>query len=172
MSRKIWQVTDDWDDLFLHRNAYRSGEEEILLTEFADLVAETFTLIRKANSEYIIPLVAPSNALAIVNYLDLVAKVSRYAGSDYADDASKDSMFTATCMIAQKLANRATVTFSSYQTKAGIVLFETEEDKADDGLYFSRYEHPRTEEEFDAPPVEYHVYTGDFTDLLTFLADK
>ena len=165
MTDKIECVLYAWVEQIDSRNAYKFGETAIDLNAFADLVKETFEIIKEAKLQYIYRSAYPEDAHAVFTYLQLFSKVAQYSTYDYDGDESEDRTFTATCLVAQKLVDYAVYSDGAMNNGGRLEFFDTEETLAGK-LVIIRADYPYFTDEISDDIYIYNVYTGDFSEVL------
>mgnify|MGYP003485854664 CR=1 FL=1 len=53
MGNNMFDLISRWDKMVSMKNLYIANEEKIILTDFRDLVKQTFDVVKKAKNEYI-----------------------------------------------------------------------------------------------------------------------
>lgn len=165
MNERIEHVYDAWVTQIESRNGYKFGETVIDLNAFADLVKETFEIIKEAKLQYIYRSTFPDDTHAVFNYLQLFSKIAQYSTYDYDGDESEDHAFTATCLVAQKLVDYAVYSDGAMNNGGKLEYFDTEETLAGE-LVILRADYPYFTEEINDDLYVYNVYTGDFSEVL------
>ena len=165
MSDKIERVYDAWVEQIDSRNAYRFGETAIDRNAFADLVRDTFEIIKEAKLQYIYRSAYPSDPHDTFDYLQMLSKIAQYSAYDYDGDESDNCAFTATCLVAQRLVDYAVYSDGAMNNDGKLELFDSKETLAGK-LVIARADYPYfTEDLYDGVFV-YNVYKGDFTEVL------
>ena len=158
MNNKISEIVSIQEDKVEHRNPYTFGDEDISLPEFSELFKDTFEIIKKLKNDFIYKGAFLEDALTTLNYLDLIATLSKYMTYDCMDDESEGKAFTAACLVAQKLVEYAT--FGSFECR--------DSDDIQQGiLTFHREDYPFFyADDFSYESYEYRIYGGDFDEVL------
>lgn len=174
MCDKIYELTKIWQEKVEMRNPYSFGEEDISFEEFAELFKDTFEIIRKAKNDYIYKRTLPKDVYLSLDYLKLLAVLSKYMTYDCTDDESDDKAFTVTCLIAQKLVEYATCGIGLRTTENGDMEY-FDADKEPEGIFmFYRAMYPFYNEEdweHEDEVYEYNIYEANF-DEITELAKQ
>ena len=165
MTDKIECVHDAWVEQIDSRNAYKFGETAIDLDAFADLVKETFEIIKEAKLQYIYRSTYPDDTHTVFNYLQLFSKIAQYSTYDYDGDESDNRAFTATCLVAQRLVDYAVYSDGAMNNGGKLEYFDTEETLAGE-LVILRADYPYFTDEINDDIYIYNVYTGDFSEVL------
>ncbi len=168
MKDKIISTLYAWEEQVELKNRYISGEEDISLPMFATLFKETFEIIQKAKS-IIYKRILPKSVFATMDYLRLIATISKYSNFECIEDQSKDKSLTATCLVAQKLIDHATYYVEFDVNNDGNLDFHSYEEN--DVLEFCRIDYPLKSDEESYETYEYKIYDGNFEELLWLAAE-
>lgn len=164
-STKIRNVNKHWKHWVYMKNLYTFGEGEIYLEEFAQLVKETFEIIKTVKNEFIYKESYFGNASDMLEYMELLTCISKYDIYDCVDDESKAKCFTATCLVAQQLCDYAVSPHGFEIIDGESRCFDSDEEMA--GVFtFYRIDYPYLEEEPDNKVFRYDVYKGDFSEVI------
>ncbi len=151
---RIKDLNEKWDKYVENKNAYSSGNEEILLNDFAELVKNTFEVITNVKMNYIEKQVMPENTWNVHSYLELISLLSEYAPNyDIFEDKSRDLVFSVTYMIVDSLKFYATY---PDVTISGLLWIYPE--------YYSL----REDAHIDKDEFIYDIYDADFSELFEF----
>lgn len=165
MNEKIDKLQNAWLEQVESRNSYKFATSEVCLDTFADLVKDTFEIIKYVKNQYLYASAYPEDPYDTVSYLQLLCALSQYSTYDYDGDESDDLKFTATCLVAQKLVEYAIYHSGSTNTGGTLKFFDTE-DALSGKLCFFRDDYPFFSDEFSTETYHYEVYKGDFTEVL------
>ncbi len=171
MDERLTESVEAWREKVELRNLMTFGEEDISLDEFAELFKNTFEIIRYAKNEFVFKGIMPDNIYETMEYLDLLANLSKYTTYDCTEDESEDKCFTATCLIAQNLLEYATSVSVTQFYENGTAEYYDSEDEKQGILNFYRDDYQfNDDDEVSHEKYVYNIYDGDFEEVLELVS--
>lgn len=166
MENRISKISSIWAEKVELRNPYIFGDEEISLSEFSELFKDTFEIIKTAKNDFIYKGIFPSDTITVLDYIELIANLSKYMTYDCMDDESERKTFTATCLVAQKLVDYASCSPGFRTTDSNSFEYFDTDDFQQGILTFNRDDYPYYSDEPSNDSYKYCIYEGDFEEIL------
>lgn len=166
MKTDMYALISRWIKMVSMKNSYLCNESKIVLTDFSDLVKQTFDVIKNAKNEYIYPNKYPESTQDVFWFLDLISSISQYSVDDgLVEDYGENKVYTATRLIAEGLISYAKWPGDMRNENEKEIYFDT--DKELNGiLEFLRSDYVDVEENEEDKTYVYNVYNGSFEEIL------
>ena len=162
MGNNMFDLISRWDKMVSMKNLYIANEEKIILTDFRDLVKQTFDVVKKAKNEYIYQKKYPECTQDVFSFLYLISAVSQYCTDDgLVEDSGENKIYTATRLIAEELLSYAKWP-GDVRNENGKEIYFDKEKELNGTMEFLRSDYVDVQENDEDKTYVYNVYEGSF----------